>query len=221
MTISAYETAQRERWMRPDARQWLRPDAARFLIPGTDPQTVFPALARKFSPDQPRIPAGSPGGGQWTDGGGGFEHVQYRPEKRPVDLLEERARGGHAVERHVGRSDESLLNSLRETLSSMGWKGDLGGGLRDGSFPSLEAANKLVNATIARNPDKVDKVVNGLSGKENLDALFGSPTGSEAYAASERAQVYIRPTYGVRVVIVRDRTSARGYRVETAFPQNR
>lgn len=24
----------------------------------------------KYSPDQPRVPAGSPGGGQWTDGGG-------------------------------------------------------------------------------------------------------------------------------------------------------
>lgn len=93
--------------------------------------------------------------------------------------------------------------------------------MRDGSFPSLEAANKLVNATIARNPDKVDKVVNGFSGKENLDAVFGSPTGSEAYAVSARAQPYIRPTYGVRVVIVPDRTSARGYRVETAFPRNR
>ena len=127
----------------------------------------------------------------------------------------------NGYERHVGRSDESLLNNLRQTLSSVDRKGDFGSGLRDGSFPSLEAANKLVNATIVRNPDKVDKVVNGLSGKENLDALFGSPTGSEAYAASERAQVYIRPTYDVRVVIVRDRTSARGYRVETAFPQNR
>ncbi len=100
-------------------------------------------------------------------------------------------------------------------------KGDFGDGLREGSFPSMEAANKLVNATIARNPDKVDKVVNGLSGREDLDAMFGSPTGSEAYAASERVQPYIRPTYGVRVVIVPDRTSARGYRVETAFPRNR
>lgn len=27
--------------------------------------------ARKFSPDQPRVPAGDPGGGQWTSGGEG------------------------------------------------------------------------------------------------------------------------------------------------------
>lgn len=29
-------------------------------------------LMLKYSPDQPRVPAGSPDGGQWTDGGGDF-----------------------------------------------------------------------------------------------------------------------------------------------------
>jgi hypothetical protein len=29
------------------------------------------ALEQKYSPNQPRVPAGSPDGGQWTDGGGG------------------------------------------------------------------------------------------------------------------------------------------------------
>ena len=66
----AFETAERARWMRPDAARWIRPDAARFLKPGTDPCNVYPALARKYSPDQPRVPAGNPDGGQWTDGGG-------------------------------------------------------------------------------------------------------------------------------------------------------
>ncbi|SEL99783.1 hypothetical protein SAMN04515666_106398 [Bosea lupini] len=28
-------------------------------------------LARKYNPDQPRVPAGNTGGGQWTSGGGG------------------------------------------------------------------------------------------------------------------------------------------------------
>jgi len=30
-------------------------------------------LARKYNPDQPRVPAGNTGGGQWTSGGGGSE----------------------------------------------------------------------------------------------------------------------------------------------------
>lgn len=28
-------------------------------------------FARKYNPDQPRVPAGNTGGGQWTSGGGG------------------------------------------------------------------------------------------------------------------------------------------------------
>jgi hypothetical protein len=67
------EAAQRARWMRPDAYRWIRPDTARFLTPGTHPYGVYPALQRKFSPDQPRVPAGNPDGGQWTDGGGGID----------------------------------------------------------------------------------------------------------------------------------------------------
>jgi hypothetical protein len=66
----AFEAAQGARWLRPDAYRWIRPDAAGFLKPGTDPREVYPALARKYSPDQPRVPAGNPDGGQWTDGGG-------------------------------------------------------------------------------------------------------------------------------------------------------
>ena len=34
---------------------------------------VAPSLKANFSPDEPRIPAGEPGGGQWTDGSGGGE----------------------------------------------------------------------------------------------------------------------------------------------------
>lgn len=59
---------QQQRWLRPDAARWVRPDAARFLAPGADVAKAFPALARKYSPNQPRVPAGNPDGGQWTDG---------------------------------------------------------------------------------------------------------------------------------------------------------
>lgn len=61
---------QQQRWLRPDAARWVRPDAARFLAPGADLAEAFPALARKYNPDQPRVPAGNSDGGQWTDGTG-------------------------------------------------------------------------------------------------------------------------------------------------------
>jgi hypothetical protein len=50
---------QQARFMRPDAARYLRPDAARYMRPQ-------PA-ERKFRADQPRVPAGDPDGGQWTD----------------------------------------------------------------------------------------------------------------------------------------------------------
>jgi hypothetical protein len=93
-------------------------------------------------------------------------------------------------------------------------------GLKVGSFSSLEAANKLVNATVARNPAKVDLVASGRSGRQELDARFDAPTGYEAYARTERSQPYIRDTYDVRVIIVRDSRAAKGFRVDTAFPGN-
>lgn len=56
------------RWWRGDAARWVRPDAARWFKPGVDLRGVFPALAHKaFNPNQPRVPAGRPDGGQWTD----------------------------------------------------------------------------------------------------------------------------------------------------------
>lgn len=166
------------------------------------------------------MPAGNPDGGQWTDGGGSLEQVQYRPEKRPVDLLEERMLGGHAVERHVGRSDASLLNAVDGAISYARRNGDSTEGVTESSFLSLEAANKLVNATIARNSGKLERVVSGRSPKEELEAEFSSPTGREAYSRNERSQTVLSDTYGVKVVVVPDRTVSKGYRVDSAFPTN-
>lgn len=72
----AFDAHQRARFMRPDAHRWVRPDAARFLAPGTDPASVYPVLVpaeTKYSPNQPRVPAGSGReSGRWTDGSGGI-----------------------------------------------------------------------------------------------------------------------------------------------------
>jgi hypothetical protein len=44
---------------------------------------VLQRLRRKYSPDQPRVPAGNPDGGQWTSGGGSSARpaVQGRPTR--------------------------------------------------------------------------------------------------------------------------------------------
>ena len=57
--------------MRPDAHRWIRPDAARFLVRnGT--ASVYSDVERKYSPTQPRVPAGSGReSGRWTHGSSG------------------------------------------------------------------------------------------------------------------------------------------------------
>jgi hypothetical protein len=228
------------------------------------------ALARrrleeaKYSPSQPRVPAGNPRGGRWTDRSGGQSEdqsqgaglaqpmgnvdigdvsgsselgdlFQIKPDETPVigeqvagerqggypvDLLEERELGGHAIEGHI-RSDQSLKSDLEARVAEAVRKGDSVSDMRQGSFSSLESANKLVNSTIAENPEQVSRIVNGTSPKENLDKDFPFPTGKEAVARTERSQIYIQDTYSVRVVIVPDGSVAKGFRVETAFPMNR
>lgn len=215
----------------------------------------------KYSPGQPRLPAGSPHGGQWTSVGGGMpansanspslegpaqpiryaaldtgtrtdaaaapsgnsdDQVAAGSERSgyPIDLNEEEARGGHTIGAHVNRSEKSLLSDVADIMARGGDGRVFESGIKEGSFPSVEAANKLVNATIARNQAKVDLVASGLSPREELDAEFSSPTGYEAYARTGRSTPYIRATYGVYVVIVPDQSSPKGYRVDTAFPKN-
>jgi hypothetical protein len=92
--------------------------------------------------------------------------------------------------------------------------------IRSGSFPSVEAASKLVNSTLAQNRTLVDLVASGRVYEVRVAARFSSPTGIEAYARNGRAQPIIRETNGVGVFIRHDPASPRGYRVITAYPRN-
>lgn len=90
---------------------------------------------------------------------------------------------------------------------------------RSGSFASEETANDLVNRTLERNRDEVDAVATGRQDDAFLKERFGFRTGREA-RASDKDAPYVRDTYGVGVLIVRDARSTRGYRVHTAYPRN-
>lgn len=66
----AYTEHQLKRWMRPDAHHFVRPDWRRSVQPGSDLSSVFELYESKYSPNQPRVPAGDPAGGQWTSDDG-------------------------------------------------------------------------------------------------------------------------------------------------------
>lgn len=87
-----------------------------------------------------------------------------------------------------------------------------------GSFSSLPSATNLVNSTLARNSVEVALVANGIQPVAMLRASFSSITGKEAYAPSLYSVPMVRETSSVKVLIINDRSSPRGYRVHTAYP---
>lgn len=65
-----------------------------------------------------------------------------------IDLRAEDERGGHSIANHVGKSEAYLLNVVHQQALSTTRRGELAEGLREGSCPSLESANKLVSSTL-------------------------------------------------------------------------
>ena len=66
-----YLEHERKRFMRPDAQRFVRPDWRNYVQPDSPLAAVYASYERKYSPDQPRVPAGSREGGQWTSDGNG------------------------------------------------------------------------------------------------------------------------------------------------------
>ena len=81
---SPYLMRQLERWTRPNAHLFVGPDWRRF-VPRADADHPFALYENKYRPDQPRVPAGNPDGGQWTaDGaGGGGRSPGSQPGTKP------------------------------------------------------------------------------------------------------------------------------------------
>ncbi|MFA5900721.1 MAG: phage portal protein [Hyphomicrobium sp.] len=204
----------------------------------------------KYSPDQPRVSAGNSGGGQWTDSGGGSSGgvpvaqvatgtlndageserlIQLAQADEPagyrIDVREHEGRnGGHTIAEHVARPDTYLLARVR------GERGPTLVRKRAGSFPSVEAANKLVSATLSSNriqPGEVfsnrqlvGRVSRGKANGAFLTLEVDTKTGREAFASSEYAEPYLRDTFGVAVLIVHDRSDPIGFSVVSAYPRN-
>jgi Bacterial CdiA-CT RNAse A domain len=192
-------------------------------------------VLRKYSPDQPRVPAGLPEGGQWTSGGGGggggdsgegdgdaqIELVQGdRLQGYPVDLREDERLGGHTISDHVGKSDAFLKLDVLDRARRIIEDGGDFRGLAVSSFPSLDPATRLVNSTLSQNREMVDLVASGEARDASVWAEFASPTGYQAYLPGPNSLPYMRDVYGVRAYIVWDPRSSRGYRVHSAYPAN-
>ncbi len=240
-------------WARIGAASFLTDDEKRAAagyepLPAQSPApSSLTTLRAKYSPDQPRVPAGNSDGGQWTSGGGGgaaaddsrvlsdanpeelvpgaqYAQADSDADRRySINLEEEDKRGGHGKEKHVGKTDEELLEVLRKD-----WIRRHTPNLEitvfqeaEGSFNSLMEANDIVNQALRRNKSLVDLVATGKLDEARFHQRLGYPTGREAFRSNGDSEPYIRSTYGVYIIIKRDLSSPRGYRVHTAYPVNR
>ncbi len=135
----------------------MRSDLAwtRFLVAEL---RAYLTLKAGFDPNQPRDDDG-----RWTDTGASGGRVMVAqaetPDRYKVNLAEEEARGGHAIRRHVGRSDIDLIVSLKAKDFDT-WTHSYRA-IAEGTFLSIESANDLVNRTLELNASQVDLVANG------------------------------------------------------------
>ena len=117
------------------------------------------------------------------------------------DLSVHEAGGGHTIALHVGKSEAFLIGSVStprgRTLffSLYRW--------RHGTFPSLEAAQKLTNSNLAQNSEIVNAVARGELPDAFVTSTFNSVTGTEAYKITQRTSspVRVRRTFDVGTFI--------------------
>lgn len=199
---------------------------------------------RKYRSDQPRVPAGSPEGGEWTGGDTGFatsagdapllDDGVFRPAENgtpsaepsaatkppPVDLRKEELQGGHAIDHgHVGVPNGALVQRLE------GERLDLPAvsivAAAHGSFNDISTANAYTNDVLQSSPDRVADVASGSKRTDFLEKRYTSPTGREAYRMTDtdKSAIAVRPTFSVGVSIKHTGTG-KGFVVTTAFPKN-
>jgi hypothetical protein len=119
--MSAYLDHQRRRWMQPNAARWMRPDAARWLKPNQKTWQWPGRNEQKYSPDQPRVPAGNSDGGQWTTVGSGGGISIALPTGNATSESDELSDFSHELLAGIGQT----LSDLRDELVRIRLAGDI------------------------------------------------------------------------------------------------
>ena len=113
--------------------------------------------------------------------------------------------GGHLIERHVGKSEQWLVDRVnRDNISAAS------------SFIDLPEAERLVAETLMENQDRVDAWLDGAGGNRLvIDARFDSSTGISVVRGSDSAE----DVFSVKLVLERsDRIDDIGFRIITGYP---
>ncbi|MCD9127017.1 RNase A-like domain-containing protein [Luteimonas fraxinea] len=112
--------------------------------------------------------------------------------------------GGHLIERHVGKSEQWLLDRVsRDNISAAS------------SFRDLPEAEHFVSATIADHQARVDAWADGSGGNRLvIDTTFDASTGISVSRGDTRAV----DVFSVRLVLERSNQLDIGYRIVTGYP---
>jgi hypothetical protein len=154
------------------------------------PASSLTTLLAKYSPDQPRVPAGSREGGQWTAGGyagaaANADEGRVVSDENPDELVPGAAYAQndtprdvinkHIIDHHINKTDKELISRIEtEKLPGLFVRT---GRDRNGAFHSVEAARDFINRTIESNQSEIARFLNGSRLRELLTLRFGYETG--------------------------------------------
>nr|WP_256470280.1 RNase A-like domain-containing protein [Luteibacter flocculans] len=113
--------------------------------------------------------------------------------------------GGHLLKKHVGQSEQDLVDRLAAEPNISG----------SSSFYNRAAAENAVSQTIDANQKAVTNWLNnGSSGRLRLDYSLSDPVGISV----SRGATSALDVNSVRMILVRDASMPTGYKILTGFP---
>jgi hypothetical protein len=123
------------------------------------------------------------------------------------DLSRDEAAGGHILRKHVGRTDDELLERLNREHNISGAS----------TYTDRSTAERTVGAAIAQSQDRIDRWLNRSSGHPNLVLDYDSdqPVGRTI----NRGETRSRPCSHALVVLKYN--PPEGYYVLTSYPECR
>lgn len=133
---------------------------------------------------------------------------------------------GHSIARHVGKSQEAIGRIMDIPIGTFPSPSGMVIQYREthGTFSSLERANSLVNGVLSANAESVDAFLKSDKRKLFIESFGKRITGMEGYRKTglftKKPPLNYRDTYGVRVILTKDKSRPNGFQIITAFPTN-
>ncbi len=126
-----------------------------------------------------------------------------RPGRQPGWLKAHEHSGSHTISRHVGKTNDELLERTRsDTLKAAS------------SFPDQAAAERTIERVLQRRSEDLAAWLRSDLSRLKIDDVLKEATGVTVFASGAA-----RSVRGVRVVLQRDASMPLGYRVLTSHPR--